>query len=65
MAGSRDVLNAFKLHVGRLLEQGRVDDAAAAWRDFVDTVLPSLPERHRDEALALHAEFRAAHARDR
>jgi hypothetical protein len=59
MAGSRDVLNAFRAHVARLVECGRAEEASEAWADFVEHVVPSFPEPHRAEALALRDEFEA------
>ena len=61
MASSRDVLNAFKAHVARLVGEGAVDDARRAWRDFVAEVAPSFPPEHQAEAERLRAEFEAAY----
>lgn len=57
MASSRDVLNAFRAHVSRLVDGGDVAAARAAWRDFVANVVPSFPPKHRVEALAAYDAF--------
>jgi hypothetical protein len=61
MASSRDVLNAFRAHVARLVEEGAVEEARRAWDDFVAEVAPSFPAVHRAEAERLRDEFVAAH----
>jgi hypothetical protein len=61
MASSRDVLNAFKAHVARLVGEGAIEDARRAWRDFVAEIAPSFPPEHRAEADRLRAEFEVAH----
>lgn len=57
MASSRDVLNAFRMHVTKILDTGDVDAARAAWKDFVGNVVPSFPAEHRSEALAAYEAF--------
>ena len=61
VAGSRDVLNAFRGHVASLVEAGRVDEARDAWRDIVTNVAPTFPAEHRAEAARLFAEFERAY----
>lgn len=62
MASSRDVLNAFKRHVARLVEDGRAVAASAAWDDFLANVVPSFPPEHRDEAHSTYQTFARDHA---
>ncbi len=61
MASSRDVLNAFKAHVARLVESGQLGVARAAWTDFVANVVPSFPDVHRSEAFREFEAFSTAH----
>jgi hypothetical protein len=57
MASSRDVLNAFRAHVARLVAGDEVDAARAAWEDFVSAVVPTFPENHRAEAMTDYDAF--------